>query len=126
MIVPGYLALHLDHPPAIAVTLLAALVTFAAVRGLSRYCLVYGRRRIVLMLLFGFLIGSLIRLIPALSPVAAAGPWADCFCVVGYLVPGLIALWIDRQGPLPTLAPLMTSAIVVRLVLVVLGLEVVA
>ena len=47
-------------------------------------------------------------------------------CVIGFIIPGLIALWIDRQGPTETLAALVTSATVVRLVLIVLGLEVVA
>ena len=45
-------------------------------------------------------------------------------CVIGFIIPGLIALWIDRQGLVETLAPLMTSAVVVRLALVLLGMEI--
>jgi hypothetical protein len=38
--------------------------------------------------------------------------------VIGYIVPGLIAIWLDRQGVVPTLAALVTSAVVVRLILI--------
>ncbi len=59
MIVPGYLALNLDRPVTILITLLTAAAAFAAVRGVSRVAIIYGRRRVVLMILFGFLFGSL-------------------------------------------------------------------
>ena len=36
MIVPGYLALHLHQPVSVALTLLAAVLTFCAVRLLAR------------------------------------------------------------------------------------------
>jgi hypothetical protein len=38
--------------------------------------------------------------------------------VIGYILPGLIAIWLDRQGVVPTLAALVTSAVVVRLILI--------
>jgi hypothetical protein len=38
--------------------------------------------------------------------------------VIGYIVPGLIAIWLDRQGVVPTLGALFTSAVVVRLLLI--------
>ncbi len=80
------------------------------------------------MVLFGFLIGSLFRAIPLLAG-GAAGSVAlvptDCFCVIGYIIPGLIALWMDRQGWVETVSPLLTSSVAVRLILVLVGVEVV-
>ena len=61
MIVPGYLALYVRQPVNIVLTLIAALVTFAVVRLISRYTIIYGRRRVVIAILFGFLVGSLMR-----------------------------------------------------------------
>ena len=59
------------------------------------------------------------------TEVAAGGTSLhECFNVIGFIIPGLIALWIDRQGWVETLAPLMTSSVLVRLVLIVLGVEV--
>lgn len=126
MIVPGYLALQLHQPLSVVVTLLTACVTFAIVRLFSRYAIVYGRRRIVMMILVGFLVGSAIRAVPMLvfESAATEGWVMDCFCVVGYIIPGLIALWMDRQGWVETLSPLLTSSIVVRLVLILIGMEI--
>ena len=128
MIVPGYLALYVNKPYSILMTLLAAFITFAIVRGLTKIAIVYGRRRIVLMVLFGFLVGSLMRTAAAAFAEPAIGsslpPTTNCFCVIGFIIPGLIALWMDRQGTVETLGPLMTSTVVVRLVLVMIGIEV--
>ena len=127
MIVPGYLALYFNQPLTILLTLATAFATWGAVRLLSRYAIVYGRRRIVMMILFGFLMGSLVRAIPyvaaCLGGEAASESWG-CLCVIGYIIPGLIALWMDRQGSIETLALLMTSSVIVRLVLIVVGVEV--
>jgi poly-gamma-glutamate biosynthesis protein PgsC/CapC len=112
----------------VLVTLLTAAATWATVRAVSRVAIVYGRRRIVLMVLFGFLFGTLLRALPGCwqdSP-AATLVRPDCFCVIGYIIPGLIALWMDRQGWVETVAPLLTSSVVVRLVLLVIGVKVIA
>ena len=127
MIVPGYLALQLDRPLSVLVTLATAAATFLLVRGVSQVAIIYGRRRIVLMVLVGFLLGSLWRAVPAWAGALPDDPaqTPDCFCVIGYIIPGLIALWMDRQGWLDTVSPLLTSSVVVRLVLLIAGVEVV-
>jgi len=125
MIVPGYFALSLNRPGCIVLTLLAALVTFAIVRGVSHVALVYGRRRIALMLITGFVVGAALRAAAAClqGPEAEAAHAQAWLTVVGFIIPGLIALWIDRQGLVETLAPLMTLSVGVRLVLVALAME---
>ena len=45
--------------------------------------------------------------------------------VIGFIIPGLIALWFDRQGVAETMGSLATSAVVVRLVLILIGTEMV-
>lgn len=128
MIVPGYLALYLSKPFSIAMTLLAALLTYWIVKNIAKVAIVYGRRRIVLMVLFGFLVGGAMRAVAG-SIIALPGmessfpPATNCFCVIGFIIPGLIALWMDRQGMIETLGPLMTSSIMVRLVLIIIGVE---
>jgi poly-gamma-glutamate biosynthesis protein PgsC/CapC len=126
MIVPGYLALALDRPGTVVLTLLAALITFGLVRFVSDWAIVYGRRRIVLMMIVGFVVGALLRgaanwLMPA-APDAGLTEQA-WFTVIGFIIPGLIALWIDRQGLVETFSPVVTSAVCVRLVLIVIGME---
>jgi poly-gamma-glutamate biosynthesis protein PgsC/CapC len=117
LIVPGYLALFLAKPLHVLTTLLAAFVTLGAVRGLGKLTILYGRRRMVMTILIGYLVVAAARFFGA--ELAAAG--APELTIIGYIVPGLIALWLDRQGVIQTLAALLTAACVVRLVLVLVA-----
>lgn len=137
LVVPGYIALYLTRPLDVGATLAAALLTFFLVRIASTFVIVYGRRRTALMILVGYAMGVLLNTalaaafeasaeplahgaIPAEQALglAAAGREAIEVGVIGYIVPGLIAIWLDRQGIVPTLAALVTSAVVVRLILI--------
>ena len=127
MIVPGYIALSLHKPLDVLLTLLVALATYWMVLGISKIAIIYGRRRIVLTVIVGFLLGSLVRATPAFasSDVDLAYPCPESLCcVIGFIIPGLIALWMDRQGLPETVGPLITSSVVVRLALILLGMEV--
>jgi poly-gamma-glutamate biosynthesis protein PgsC/CapC len=117
LVVPGYMALQLTQPVSVIATLAAALLTFGVVRVLSSQLIIYGKRRTVLTLLCGFIVGAAIRTCGGLMPPAAEG---FELTVIGYIVPGLIAIWIDRQGWLDTCAATLTAAAVVRLSLVLL------
>ena len=117
MVVPGYCALQLDRPLTIVATLLAAYLTCFVVFSISQVTIVYGRRRTVLMLLVGFAIGWLVRFLAGtyLQPLSSLD-----LTVIGYLIPGLIAIWIDRQGAIETFASLVTASVIVRLVLILI------
>lgn len=116
MVVPGYIALSLNHPVDLALTLGAALVTFAIVHALASIMIVYGRRRTVLMILVGYLVGAVFR--NFISVPAAQIADVD-ISTIGYIIPGLIAIWMDRQGLAATLSSLLTASVVVRLVLII-------
>lgn len=136
LVVPGYFALNLNRPIDIAVTLAAALLTFFLVRIASTFVIVYGRRRTALMILVGYAVGVLLNAAIGAVLESGAAPVDHAMLsgrsaaliaqtrdaieagVIGYIVPGLIAIWLDRQGVLPTLAALVTSAVLVRLVLI--------
>ena len=45
IVVPGYIALFLDQPIRILVTLPVALLTYFSVKMLSNYIIIYGRHR---------------------------------------------------------------------------------
>ncbi len=130
MIVPGYLALYLDKPLTILLTIGAAFATWGLVRLVHRYTILYGRRRVVITMVIGFAVGMIVRGIIAgvthamADPlVNSADPAAAMAAVVGFIIPGLIALWMDRTGPVMTLSPLLVASVVVRLVLIAAGLE---
>ena len=129
MVVPGYIALYLNRPIDIALTIAASFITYLVVHSLSTFIIIYGKRRTVLMIIIGYLVRGAMSQIPfysseslyqlsTLSPIPAE--WEP----IGYVIPGLIAIWMDRQGVLETLSALVTSAVVVRLVLMlVFGME---
>ena len=45
--------------------------------------------------------------------------WRGLAAIIGFIIPGLIAIWYQRQGVLETTLSLVTAAILVRMVLVV-------
>jgi poly-gamma-glutamate biosynthesis protein PgsC/CapC len=117
MVVPGYLALLVHDPMRIAGTILVSLVTLGAMKLLSRYTIVYGRRRIVVAVLLGFIFGALSR---DLLVIHVRGTTLE-FQTIGYIIPGLIANWMERQGIVETLAVMVTTAVLVRLCLMLIG-----
>jgi len=142
LVVPGYMALKLVQPVNVAITIMVALVTFAIIRVLSNFIVLYGRRMTALCIITAYLIGSLIELAigggialdslqlarGTLSPDSetdalnqlAADPVFVEIGVIGYIIPGLIALWFNRQGIMQTLSALVVTSVLVRLVLIML------
>ena len=59
MVVPGYVALHLHEPLRVIGTIVVSLASFGVIRLLSNHAFIYGRRRTVLVVLVGFLLGRL-------------------------------------------------------------------
>jgi poly-gamma-glutamate biosynthesis protein PgsC/CapC len=129
MVVPGYIALYLNRPIDITLTIVAALLTYFAVHALSTFIIIYGKRRTVMMITIGYLVRGLMETIrfdtfDSLARLGELSGAPPAYEVIGYVIPGLIAIWMDRQGVIETLSALVTSAVVVRLVLMlVFGLE---
>ena len=112
IVVPGYIALFLDQPIRILVTLLVALLTYFAVKILSNYIILYGRRRFLTMVLVSFLLKWLIEEMIIKMPI----PGIELRSI-GYIIPGLIANEMRRQGIFPTIYSLAIVSIFVRLIL---------
>ena len=127
MVVPGYIAVFLDRPADIVLTLMAAVITYFIVHLLSTFIIVYGRRRTVMMILVGYIVRMLFDFIPfdALGSIGVLASGEPSFSVIGFIIPGLIAIWIDRQGLVETLAALIAASVAIRLVLILIyGMEI--
>ena len=111
IIVPGYIALLLDEPVRVAVTIGLSLLTWGAVRLLSEHVILFGRRRFAVFIIISFLLRYTTGVITAEAhlPVTAA-------MVIGYLVPGILAHEIDRQGAVKTLSSMLLVAVALKLV----------
>ena len=110
IIVPGYIALLLDEPVRVAVTIGLSLLTWGVVRLLSEHIILFGRRRFAVFIIISFLLRYATGLITAEAhlPVTAA-------MVIGYLVPGILAHEIDRQGVVKTLSSMLMVAVALKL-----------
>tara|TARA_B100000676_G_C18047437_1_gene828935 strand:- start:160 stop:606 length:447 start_codon:yes stop_codon:yes gene_type:complete len=117
IIVPGYIALYFTDPIKIVSTFVISLLTLYIVKLFSQFMLIYGKRRLVLCLLVGFLLGYLSKI----YLVDLDSQYSD-ISVIGNIIPGLIASWMDRQGILRTISViLITSSIVAMIMIVIYG-----
>ena len=121
MVVPGYIALYIHRPFLVAGTVLASLLTLWTLRFLTNYLLVYGRRRIVLTILLGFVFGWISKRAFMIPFPAHSIELAS----IGYIIPGLIANWMERQGTVKTLCVMVVTAVIVRLILMIISGEVI-
>ncbi len=114
IVVPGYIALQLSHPDRLAGTLFISLLTFLFIKVLGNYTFLYGRRQMVLSLLTGCLLAYFSRYFLTFNLASAT---LD-FQAVGWVVPGLIAHWFEKQGIFKTITVLFISAVLVRLIII--------
>ncbi len=115
IVVPGYLALYLDKPLQILGTLLISLATWGIIRIIGNFTLLFGKRRMVLSILIGFILGWASRMLVFNDLTVTQLQMQS----IGYIVPGLIANWFERQGFLKTISTMGIAAVLVRLVLMV-------
>ncbi len=108
IIVPSYLVLFMDQPARIVGTLIAALLTMLCFKLASQYLILFGKRRLVFMILLGGLwIFIWLQVFPFIFPASLE------FRVIGWVIPGLIANHFERQGVLVTTASLVTVIVAV-------------
>ena len=118
IIVPGYIAMNLENPERLVITFGISIITFLLIKLLSQYIMVYGKRRLVLALLIGFLLGYLSRL----ENMITAGLGTTDFIVIGNIIPGLIANWMDRQGILRTISTVLITAGITKLCIMTISM----
>ncbi|MBT3231806.1 MAG: poly-gamma-glutamate biosynthesis protein PgsC [Calditrichaeota bacterium] len=113
IVVPGYIALNFHNPEKLIGTLIVALVVWACIRIISQFVFVYGRRRMVIAVLLGFVFGYLSR------QVFNFGIFDLRLEAIGFIIPGLIANWMERQGVYKTITTVLMGGAMVRLAVIV-------
>ena len=111
LISAGYLAFFLEQPYRLLSTAVLSVGVCLAVRLLGKFVILYGRRRFMALVLLG-LIGAwaLEQFSYSLSVVA------QDMRIVGYMIPGLIANDMLKQGIVKTAAACLTLALLIRLI----------
>lgn len=106
IIVPGYIALYLDQPWRVLATILIALLSLLTYKILSRFLILFGRRRFVTMVLLGVIWAELwFLLLPHLFSSSIE------LRAIGWLIPGLLANNLEKQKFFLTLASMLTVSI---------------
>lgn len=116
IVVPGYIALVLHNPIQVISTILAGIVAFLIIKFISLYIIIYGRRLLIISILVGYLIAYFTKI----SPVLALDSLNLNIETIGFVIPGLIAYWIARQGLIPTLSAMIIVSSLVRLVIIII------
>lgn len=98
VIAPAYLALFINQPSKILMTIVIALIVYIFIRYLSSRLILYGRRKFLLALVLSFFIKLLITGIIMPLPVINFDLQS-----IGYIIPGLIAHEMGKQKAMPTL-----------------------
>ena len=114
IIVPGYISLYLHQPMQVIITFAVAGIVYIIIHLLSKVMFLYGKRRLVLALILGFFLGYISRHY-LYSPFDNLS-----FAVIGNVSPGLIANWMDRQGVAITLSVVIVTAVLVRLIVMLI------
>lgn len=124
MVVPGYFALFLNQPQVVLMTVVASLLTYFIVYLLAQFAIIYGRRRTVMMILVGYVVQTFVESVFAGQLYFLEAHLGGQISVIGYIIPGLVAIWMDRQGIVETLTTLASAAVVVRLIMMLIfGME---
>ncbi|HNP93529.1 MAG TPA: poly-gamma-glutamate biosynthesis protein PgsC [Rectinema sp.] len=115
LVAPGYLALYIDQPLRILMTYMAALLAFFLIKLLAKITILFGRRRFMAFILAGICMGALLDAVVRLIP-----PSGTDLRAIGYVVPGLIANDIWKQGLWRTLLGSLVITLATRVVLLLI------
>ncbi len=114
VIAPAYFALFIDDFQKILVTLFLALIVWKLLEFLTRHLVLYGRRKLLLALIIGFSLKVAIRLWVQPNPFFTFDLQS-----IGYIIPGLIANEMSRQGMVSTLSALGIVTVLIQFVLLI-------
>ena len=115
IVIPGYLALQLQYPWRITATLLLAFLVYLILKFLSKFMFIYGRRHLILALLLSFFLKGAFESAMAIKILDLG----VSFGIIGYIVPGLIAYWMERQGVIRAVSLTILGAVMTRLILII-------
>lgn len=110
LIVPGYIALNINNPSRIGVTLLVSLTTFLILKFLSNYAIIYGKRQFALSVGISLIVNFILTMF---FPASLG--------VIGNIIPGIIANEWTKEGIL--ISSISLSIVVLVIVLSMLAVK---
>lgn len=114
LISAGYLAFYLEQPWRILSTVVLSLVVYGITRLVSKLVILYGRRRFMITVVLGILLGWLYE---DLSFYFSG--FSQDLRIIGYIIPGLLANDMCKQGVVRTIVMVLVCALLIRLLMTV-------
>lgn len=116
IVVPGLLALYFNQIDRVIYTLIIAIITYFIVKLLSKYFVIFGKRRFVFMIIISVVLSLILDLIlPTVSFELLS------FNIIGYTVAGIIANNIYKQGLVKTVPSLIIVCGIIGLIMLIVG-----
>ncbi len=112
VIVPFYFALYIDDGTKVLATLITAVLSIAMVKFLSRFTILYGRRRFTMYIAAGILL----KILFTYFYFGTSYMFFNLSLTIGYLVPGILGREMERQGIIKTGVCLFTVVLIISLV----------
>lgn len=114
LIVPGILAMYFHRIDWILYTVGIAFLTYFLVKWLSKYVLIFGKRKFVLMIMTGILLNYILSLFISYIPFTNLS-------IIGYTVAGILANELDKQGIKRTVPALLIVLLLTRFVILLIA-----
>lgn len=111
IIVPGLMVLYIKQPERMIYTVIVAIITYFIVKFISKYLVIFGKRRFVIMIFTSILLNFILNLILNISSISMLN-----ISIIGYTIAGLIANDIYKQGIKKTIPALVIVTAIVELI----------
>lgn len=116
IIIPAYLYIYLSDISKIILTLITSVLCVYIIKFLSRYMILYGRRKFTVYLI----VGIFLKIIFTSFYFGNSYIFYDVSLTIGYIVPGILGRDIEKQGIFKTLGSLSIVILIINLVQVIL------
>ena len=116
---PAYIAIFAHKPLKILITLAISFLTFLTIRLLRKVMFLIERRKLMLCLIIGFAYNfTLLRIVEFSFPDNTI--LSHELNVIGNIVTGIIAYWMDEQGPRRTLSVMWINALLTMMIVMLI------
>lgn len=112
LISAGYLAFYIEQPYRILSTVGLSLVVYGITLLVGKLVILYGRRRFMLTVIAGILLGWLYE-----SMSYYFSGISQDLRIIGYIIPGLLANDMCKQGIWRTILMVLVCALLIRLIM---------
>lgn len=116
IIVPGIFVLYLNQIDRVIYTVIISILSVLIVRLISKYIIIYGKRRFVVFIVVSILLNLIVSLV-----LKTASNQLIVISIIGYLISGIIANEMYKQSIRKTLPAIVIVVIFLQMIVILSG-----